>query len=202
MNMFLHEINDAVIEWGDTIRNPLHLQDNLLKTFDVVVANPPFSLDKWGEEIGSEDSFGRFKYGTPPKSKGDFAFVLHMISSLNSNEKMGVILPHGVLFRGASEGKIRTKLIEECKKAFEDVDVLVGPTAPDVAFKVGKNSNDPMQMYLVDIMTVAANLIGIPAISIPIGSVDGLPVGFQCLGKSRADRELLTFAKQVEEAVL
>ena len=69
MNMFLHEINDAVIEWGDTIRNPLHLQDNLLKTFDVVVANPPFSLDKWGEEIASEDSFGRFKYGTPPKVK-------------------------------------------------------------------------------------------------------------------------------------
>lgn len=113
MNMFLHEINDAVIEWGDTIRNPLHLQDNLLKTFDVVVANPPFSLDKWGEEIASEDSFGRFKYGTPPKSKGDFAFVLHMISSLNSNAKMGVILPHGVLFRGSSEGKIRTKLIED-----------------------------------------------------------------------------------------
>ena len=113
MNMFLHEINDAVIEWGDTIRNPLHLQDNLLKTFDVVVANPPFSLDKWGEEIASEDSFGRFKYGTPPKSKGDFAFVLHMISSLNSNGKMGVILPHGVLFRGSSEGKIRTKLIED-----------------------------------------------------------------------------------------
>jgi type I restriction enzyme M protein len=113
MNMFLHEINDAVIEWGDTIRNPLHLQDNLLKTFDVVVANPPFSLDKWGEEIASDDSFGRFKYGTPPKSKGDYAFVLHMISSLNSHGKMGVILPHGVLFRGASEGKIRTKLIEE-----------------------------------------------------------------------------------------
>ena len=113
MNMFLHEINDAVIEWGDTIRNPLHLQDNLLKTFDVVVANPPFSLDKWGEEVANDDSFGRFKYGTPPKSKGDYAFVLHMLSSLNSHGKMGVILPHGVLFRGASEGKIRTKLIEE-----------------------------------------------------------------------------------------
>ena len=113
MNMFLHEINDAVIEWGDTISNPLHLQDNLLKTFDVVVANPPFSLDKWGEEVANDDSFGRFKYGTPPKSKGDYAFVLHMLSSLNSHGKMGVILPHGVLFRGASEGKIRTKLIEE-----------------------------------------------------------------------------------------
>ena len=113
MNMFLHEINDAVIEWGDTIRNPLHLQNNLLKTFDIVVANPPFSLDKWGEEIASGDSFGRFKFGIPPKSKGDYAFVLHMLSSLNSHGTMGVILPHGVLFRGSSEGKIRQKLIEQ-----------------------------------------------------------------------------------------
>jgi len=113
MNMFLHEINDAIIEWGDTIRNPLYLQDNLLKTFDVVVANPPFSLDKWGAEIASEDRFGRFKYAIPPKSKGDYAFVLHMISSLNPHGRMGVILPHGVLFRGSSEGKIRKKLIEQ-----------------------------------------------------------------------------------------
>ncbi|QKG29810.1 type I restriction-modification system subunit M [Campylobacter sp. RM16187] len=113
MNMFLHEINDSVIEWGDTIRNPLHLENGLLKTFDVVVANPPFSLDKWGEDIAANDSFGRFKRGVPPKSKGDFAFVLHMISSLNSNGTMGVILPHGVLFRGASEGRIREKLIRE-----------------------------------------------------------------------------------------
>lgn len=113
MNMFLHEINDAVIEWGDTIRNPLHLQDNLLKTFDIVVANPPFSLDKWGEDTAENDSFGRFKWGVPPKSKGDYAFVLHMISSLNAHGTMGVILPHGVLFRGASEGRVRTKLIEE-----------------------------------------------------------------------------------------
>lgn len=113
MNMFLHEINDALIYWGDTIRNPLHLQDNLLKTFDVVIANPPFSLDKWGEEIASDDSFGRFNYGIPPKSKGDFAFILHMLSSLNENGTMGVILPHGVLFRGASEGKIRKKLVED-----------------------------------------------------------------------------------------
>lgn len=113
MNMFLHEISDSVIEWGDTLRNPLHLQDNFLKTFDIVVANPPFSLDKWGEEIARDDSFGRFKRGIPPKSKGDYAFVLHMISSLNSNGTMGVILPHGVLFRGSSEGKIRQNLIDE-----------------------------------------------------------------------------------------
>ncbi|QHG91306.1 type I restriction-modification system subunit M [Sulfurimonas sp. CVO] len=114
MNMFLHEINDAVIEWGDTIRNPLHLQDNLLKTFDVVVANPPFSLDKWGADFAENDPFMRFNhYTVPPKSKGDYAFVIHMIKSLNEHGRMGVVLPHGVLFRGASEGKIRQKLIEQ-----------------------------------------------------------------------------------------
>lgn len=114
MNMFLHEINDAVIEWGDTIRNPLHLQDNLLKTFDVVVANPPFSLDKWGADFAENDPFMRFNhYEIPPKSKGDYAFVIHMIKSLNEHGRMGVVLPHGVLFRGASEGKIRQKLIEQ-----------------------------------------------------------------------------------------
>jgi type I restriction enzyme M protein len=112
--MFLHEINDAVIEWGDTIRNPLHLQDNLLKTFDVVVANPPFSLDKWGADFAENDPFMRFNhYEVPPKSKGDYAFVIHMIKSLNEHGRMGVVLPHGVLFRGASEGKIRQKLIEQ-----------------------------------------------------------------------------------------
>ena len=114
MNMFLHEINDAVIEWGDTIRNPLHLQDNLLKTFDVVVANPPFSLDKWGADFAQNDPFMRFShYEVPPKSKGDYAFVIHMIKSLNEHGRMGVVLPHGVLFRGASEGKIRKRLIEQ-----------------------------------------------------------------------------------------
>lgn len=114
MNMFLHEINDAVIEWGDTIRNPLHLQDNFLKTFDVVVANPPFSLDKWGADFAQNDPFMRFNhYEVPPKSKGDYAFVIHMIKSLNEHGRMGVVLPHGVLFRGASEGKIRKKLIEQ-----------------------------------------------------------------------------------------
>ncbi len=113
MNMFLHNINDAVIEWGDTIGNPLHIENEHLKKFDVVVANPPFSLDKWGAEHASEDKYKRFERGIPPKSKGDYAFVLHMIASLNEHGRMGVVLPHGVLFRGASEGKIRKQLCEE-----------------------------------------------------------------------------------------
>jgi len=113
MNMFLHEINDAKIEWGDTLRNPLHLENGELKRFDTVVANPPFSLDKWGAEELKEDKFNRFRYGVPPKSKGDYAFVQHMLASVNENGTVGVVLPHGVLFRGASEGKIRKGIIQD-----------------------------------------------------------------------------------------
>lgn len=113
MNMFLHDINDAVIEWGDTINNPLHLENDHLMKFDVVVANPPFSLDKWGAEEAPQDKYRRFERGIPPKSKGDYAFISHMISSLNEHGRMGVVLPHGVLFRGASEGRIRQQLIDE-----------------------------------------------------------------------------------------
>lgn len=113
MNMFLHEVNDAKIEWGDTLRNPLHLENDHLMKFDVVVANPPFSLDKWGAEELTNDRYRRFEYGIPPKSKGDYAFVQHMLASLNVNGRMGVVLPHGVLFRGASEGKIRKQIIDD-----------------------------------------------------------------------------------------
>jgi len=113
MNMFLHEINDAKIEWGDTLRNPLHKENDHIMKFDVVVANPPFSLDKWGAEDLKEDMYKRFGYGLPPKSKGDYAFISHMLASLNANGTMGVVLPHGVLFRGASEGKIRKQIIED-----------------------------------------------------------------------------------------
>lgn len=118
MNMYLHDINDADIKWADTIRNPLHIEHGDLKKFDVVVANPPFSLDKWGdfdeESKSVQDSFNRFtSYATPPKSKGDYAFVLHMIHSMSDNGRMAIVLPHGVLFRGASEGKIRQKLLEQ-----------------------------------------------------------------------------------------
>ncbi len=113
MNMFLHEINDAKIEWGDVLRNPLHKENDHIMKFDVVVANPPFSLDKWGAEDLKEDTYKRFEYGLPPKSKGDYAFISHMLASLNVNGTMGVVLPHGVLFRGASEGKIRKQIIED-----------------------------------------------------------------------------------------
>lgn len=94
---------------------------------------------------------------------------------------------------------VRTKLIKEFESAFEEHDFLVGPTAPDVAFKIGENAEDPLKMYLTDIMTVAANLTGVPAISLPAGKVGNLPVGFQIIASQHADSALLSFANKVEE---
>ena len=114
MNMFLHSIDNARIEWGDTIRNPKLIEDDALMKFDVVVANPPFSLSKHGAEDASQDKFNRFHRGVPPKSKGDYAFITHMVeTAVEGKGRVGVIVPHGVLFRGSSEGKIRQKFIEE-----------------------------------------------------------------------------------------
>jgi type I restriction enzyme M protein len=113
LNMFLHGMDAAHIEWGDTINNPKLLEGEKLMKFDVVVANPPFSLDKWGYEDAEADRYKRFLRGLPPKSKGDYAFILHMIETTLPTGKVGVIVPHGVLFRGGAEGKIRQTLIED-----------------------------------------------------------------------------------------
>lgn len=113
MNMYLHGYDSAIIRWGDTLRNPKHKEGDNLMLFDTVVANPPFSLDKWGADDLATDHYNRFWRGLPPKSKGDWAFISHMLESLNNTGKAGVVVPHGVLFRGAAEGRIRTKTIEE-----------------------------------------------------------------------------------------
>lgn len=115
MNMFLHGEDNHKIEWGDTIRNPKLLDQNGdLMLFDIVTANPPFSLDKWGHDSAENDRFDRFRRGVPPKTKGDYAFISHMIETLKPvTGRMGVVVPHGVLFRGSSEGKIRQQLIDE-----------------------------------------------------------------------------------------
>ena len=123
MNMFLHGEDNHKIEWGDTIRNPKLLDKNGdLMLFDIVAANPPFSLDKWGHDTAENDKFDRFRRGVPPKTKGDYAFISHMIETLKPvTGRMGVVVPHGVLFRGSSEGKIREKLINE-----NLLDVVIG----------------------------------------------------------------------------
>lgn len=114
MNMFLHSYDNSSIRWGDTIRNPKHKEGDDLMKFDTVVANPPFSMDKWGADEAANDKYNRFWRGVPPKSKGDWAFISHMIeSAYEGSGKVGVVVPHGVLFRGSSEGTIRQKTIEE-----------------------------------------------------------------------------------------
>lgn len=140
MNMFIHGIQDAKIAWGDTLANPQHLDsDGNLMKFDCIVANMPFSKDKWAEgfnpggdvsddeenekakkgkkkEFKMEaglDRWHRFDIGVPPTSKGDWAFLLHMIASMSGNGRVAAVAPHGVLFRGASEGRIRQAIIEK-----------------------------------------------------------------------------------------
>ena len=113
MNMFLHGVYSADIKKGDTLREPQHTEAGALMTFDRVIANPPFSLKKWGKEESDADAFGRFPYGTPPKDAGDLAFVQHMIASLNAEGMMGVVMPHGVLFRGSSEKAIRQGILND-----------------------------------------------------------------------------------------
>lgn len=139
MNMFLHNVDDATIWHGDTLANPGNIEDDKLMKFQCIVANPPFSLDKWDSGfLGSAetdskgkkpkmsaelDPYRRFDWGIPPTSKGDYAFVMHMLHSLDdSTGRMGIILPHGVLFRGASEGKIRRTIIE----SFNLLDAVIG----------------------------------------------------------------------------
>lgn len=123
MNMFLHAEDNHRIEWGDTLRNPKLLDGKgLLKHFDIVVANPPFSLEKWGHEAAADDPHKRFRRGVPPRTKADYAFILHMVETMKPGTgRMAVVVPHGVLFRGAAEGKIRQKLIEE-----NLLDVVIG----------------------------------------------------------------------------
>ena len=114
MNMFLHARDAARIEWCDTLNSPALVEGDHLMRFDVVVANPPFSLDKWGAEDAASDQYKRFLRGVPPKSKGDYAFITHMIEiAKRQSGRVAVIVPHGVLFRGGAEGRIRKALIEE-----------------------------------------------------------------------------------------
>jgi len=113
MNMFLHDVFNADLRKGDTLGDPQHTSGGELMSFDRVIANPPFSLKKWGKDEADADPYGRYPYGTPPKDAGDLAFIQHMIASLNAEGKMGVVVPHGVLFRGSSEKEIRKGILED-----------------------------------------------------------------------------------------
>ncbi len=176
MNMFIHDIKDAHIAWGDTLASPQHLDsDGNLMKFDCIVANMPFSKDKWAEgfnpggevsiDVEEETTKGkkvkkkdfkmepaldrhhRFDVGVPPSSKGDWAFLLHMINSMSGNGRIAAVTPHGVLFRGASEGRIRQAVID--KNLIDAViglpeNLFYGTSIPAciVVFKKGRKTSE------------------------------------------------------------
>jgi len=132
MNMFLHQADSARIEWCNTLTSPALVEKDRLMKFNVVVANPPFSLDKWGAEEAETDRYKRYWRGIPPKSKADWAFISHMIEvALEKEGRVAVVVPNGVLFRGGAEGRIRQKMIEEnLLDAVIGLPVNLFPTTP------------------------------------------------------------------------
>jgi type I restriction enzyme M protein len=132
INLFLHGIEDFQIVRGDTLRNPAFFDGDRLASFDCVIANPPFSLEKWGEEQWINDPFGRNFAGLPPSSSGDFAWVQHMVKSMAEVKgRMAVVLPQGALFRKGAEGGIRRKLLE-----MDLVEAVIG-LAPNLFYGTG-----------------------------------------------------------------
>jgi type I restriction enzyme M protein len=134
MNLVLHGIEDFQIIREDTLREPAFTNGaGGLATFDCVIANPPFSLKEWGTEVWENDPWGRAKYGIPPKSYGDYAFVQHMIASMaeGGDSRMAVVLPQGALFRKGAEGKIRQALLKE-----DLIEAVIG-LAPNLFYGTG-----------------------------------------------------------------
>lgn len=114
MNMFLHDYNSSIIKWCNTLTDPQLLENDRLMDFDNVVANPPFSLRKWGAETASTDRHERFHRGIPPKATGDYAFISHMLKVAKRHSgRIASVASHGVLFRGGAEGRIRQSIIQE-----------------------------------------------------------------------------------------
>ncbi len=112
MNLLLHDIHDFRLEQGDTIRQPKLLEDGALRLYHRVIANPPFSLKSWGQKEAKADGFKRFDWGVPARNVGDFAFVQHMVAALTDDGLAGVVMPHGVLFRGSGDKRIRKAMID------------------------------------------------------------------------------------------
>ncbi len=148
----------------------------------------------------------RFGYSAKDAETLDDSYELARSQGFGAEAKRRIMIGTHVLSSGYYDAyykkaqTVRTKLMNEFAKAFEEVDFLVGPVAPEVAFKIGANADDPLRMYLIDIMTVAINMVGVPAISVPAGLSAGMPVGLQLIAPQRKDRELLQLARFYEEA--
>lgn len=149
----------------------------------------------------------RYGYSDRDAKNLDESYTMSRSAGFNDENKRRIMIGTYVLSSGYYDAYykraqiVRSKLVKEFDDAFKKVDMLVGPTAPTPAFRIGQNVDNPLQMYLTDIMTVAVNLAGVPAISVPVGKVDNLPVGLQVIGKAKSDRALLENAKLIEGAV-
>jgi len=147
----------------------------------------------------------RFGYNEPDAKTLEDSYELARSKGFGAEAKRRIMIGTHVLSSGYYDAyykkaqTVRTKLINEFTKAFQDVDFLLGPVTPEVAFKIGTNADDPLKMYLIDIMTVAINMVGVPAISVPAGTSDGMPVGLQLIAPQRHDRALLELARFYEE---
>jgi len=146
----------------------------------------------------------RYQYSYPSAKNLDESYDKTRSLGFGAEAKRRIMIGAHVLSSGYYDAyykkaqTVRTKIIKEFETAFKNVNFLVGPVAPTTAFKIGENDNDPVKMYLQDIMTVASNLSGVPAISVPCGEVQGLPVGLQLIAPQKHDRELLNLAKIFE----
>jgi type I restriction enzyme M protein len=141
MNLMLHGVEDFQIERGDTLRNPIFTDPATggLATFDIVIANPPFSLEQWGREVWESDPWGRAFAGLPTDKSGDFAWVQHMVESMAPRTGgMAVVLPQGALFRGSIEGKIRQHLLQQDK-----IEAVIG-LAPNLFYGTGLAARIPV----------------------------------------------------------
>lgn len=160
MNLFLHGAQDFKVTQGDTLRSPNYLNRGELATFDCVIANPPFSLKNWGAEQFASDVYGRNLWGSPTDSNADYAWVQHMVKSMDRKTgRLAIVLPQGVLFRGGKEGKIRKQLVESDK--LECVITLVnnlfyGATIPAciLIFRNQKQEGHKGQVCLIDASTI------------------------------------------------
>lgn len=152
-SLFLHGINDPRIEHCDAIREPRFIEaEGQLRQFDVVLSKPPFGVADWGYELAERDPFGRYQWGVPPKTRGDYAYILHMLASLKPTGRMGVVVPHGILFRSLSEATIRQRIIEE-----NVLDAVIGlprkllyDTANPLAVMVFKKERPNRDVLFVD----------------------------------------------------
>lgn len=144
LNMLLHDVSGTTIWKGDAIRNPQNIDGVGLKTFDMVLSNPPFSLKNWGREVAEKNDYGRFNYGVAPASYGDLGFVQHMLASLNGKGIMAAVVPHGILFRSGAERIIRRGILED--DLFEAVigfpqNLFYGAAIPAAVIILNKNKS-------------------------------------------------------------